>query len=589
VTESSGTGERASAHSAKLEVGAKFEASSGTPAPNGSETVPETQVSRPTGAPAEGATDNKIGARPDLMGRVGEKDFAKKDNVAFSASAGLEIANEVRITGDPASGAETPKDAREQADKSVSDAKTINNFYIGTNHGDIAALLQQATTASAPPGGKQPGDAGEARAKLWSFAQFVLSQDRISDLSYALALAALSGAPVSAVNRAAEDLGERLLPPAPASDSGEAKPAAIQVVTPRRIVLAELGCEFFSSPASSVEVELSTERVRFRDPGADQLLLRDAWLNLRLSVAWMGTFLRWLSDQGRSDDLELRLAAGRTAGFLATWDSSSAESILFHSWIAGRATDALGAALLAFAGTSKAAEANVEKRLVEWTEGEGGKTRIITASILASGAFGHASPDMAFRILASLVRQKRYLTLDLAAMGYAVWFASAASDLSIGSRVIMEVSKLRSVHDDKIIRKLTGYYFLLLTAALDSNDGDHDDCSEKLFLQVIGASGDALRTAAGLFNELLAPNIHAQAALERFRSICMYAFRANASAQSTFLRLAESMYAQGDDEARDTLRYWLAYWLEEVQEHSAAAGLALDTLIENFSNGALAT
>lgn len=493
---------------------------------------------------------------------------------------GRRVVNEFRA--DDQTAPDAPMDAKEEARQATAIYNITIENYVHSNTGIVAGQIAGDIHKE---GADRENRARTEPANLWSFGRFVLTQEKVSDLSYVLAVAALSGAPVAAVNQAADDLAARLIALTVVPDSKEAKPPGIiQIATPRRSILADLGCEISVGDVVDAD-EIPAARVRFSDAGAEQLL-RSAWLNLRLSVPWMAWFTDWLSALGRSRDLELRLAAGRTVGLLASWDLAAAEPILFNSWISGRAVDALGAGLMALVKANDNAKRYVEKRLLEWTEGQGGRNRIVAASLLAAGAFGHAQPDIAFRLLASLVRQRRYLTLDLAAMGYAVWFATAANDPAVGNRVIVEVSKLRSAHGDKIIRKLTGMYFLVLTAALDS-DGDDDDSSEQLFLEVVGAAPEALQLAATLFNELLAPNVHANAALERFKSICLYAFRGPPAAQRAFTALVESMHVQGDGDQRERLHYWLGYWLGEVHEHSAAAGAALGSLIERVNNGAV--
>ena len=564
----------------RLEIGAKAELSLGIAGASGA--GPAAVTAQPAANPA---ADTKPPPQAGQSKQPEEKNIEEKDIAGFDflnlVTQGLE-----KISGaddDTTEGAASG--SRKQIHELISKLKAtqlIFNFGVMGGRIDRSPINQPG---AADPDRPRPAKSSAKNENLWSFGRFVLSQERVPDLSYVLALAALAGAPLSTINRAAEDLAPRLASP-PRPDAKEAPAAiAIQVATPRRIILADLGCEMFSGPADDSD-EVPSERVRFTEAGAERLLLRDAWLNLRLSIPWMAPFLNWLSRIGHSGDLELRLVAGRTAGFLASWDAAAAESV-FNSWVSGRAVDALGAGLIALAGTSEAAKRNVEKRLLGWTEGQGGRNRIVAAALLASGALGHALPDVAFRTLASLVRQRRYLTLDLAAMGYAVWFATAEGDPSVGSRVIKEVSKLRAAGDDKVIMKLTGLYFLVLTSALESEDEEGDDTSsERLFLNVLAASPEAVRLAAGLFNELLAPNVHANAALQRFRSICFCAFRGGPAAESAFTALVESMHAQGDEDARERLHYWLEYWLEEVREHSVAAAAMLSALVEKISSGA---
>jgi len=505
---------------------------------------------------------------------------------------GLQAANEYLGWSEGSAAGQARKSTRNRARKAVSDERTVKIYigtYVGTSTGVVGGKIEgpinQRTSAAADNAETSKPDEGSGR--LWSFNRFILSQERVPDLGYILVLAALSGAPLSSVNRAADDLAERLLASQRLSESNNQGLPPIYIATPRRNLLVEVDCEIFTSTLGDSKAgERLVERVRFCEQGADQALLRDAWLNLRVSIPWMKSFLEWLSDQGRSADLELRLAAGRTAGFLATWDPAGAETILFDAWISGRALDALGAGLIALARTSEAAAQYVERCLIEWTEGQKGKDRIIAAALLATGAFGQAMPDVAFRLLASLVRQRRHLTLDLAAMGYVVWFAAAADDPRLGGRVIREISDLPSAHDDNIIRQLASAYFLLLTTVLDDDDDEEDDdLSESLFLDVLEASPEALKLAARMFNDVLAPNIYAKAALERFRLICFCGFRNGARRQQAFLTLADAMHEKGDEGERDTLHYWLDHWLNSIEEQSVGAGLALSSWLKKSSMG----
>jgi hypothetical protein len=548
--------------------------------------------------PSDPVSPDPRASRTD--GPVGEEDIKNiGDKIGDAVKLGLRAAQE--LTGGKIVNDESHRDsAKELARKRIDDGNHIYNFYFDAKAADndkqtsnvnigtyVNSIDQRGSDTST---GSQQSIGDEDAVGLWSFDRFVLAQKRVPDIGYVLAVAALSGAPLSSINRAADDLAQRLAATPLSAKPDKNDSPSIQIATPRRVLLAEIGCDVI--PRGSEESEdgySSAERVRFREQGTEQNLLRDAWLNLRLSIPWTAPFLTWLSEYGRSPDPEMRLAAGRTVGLMATWDASAAEAILFGPWVSGQALDAVGASLIALSGTSPAAAKRVEKRLIEWTEGREGKERIIAAALLACGAFGHAAPDTAFRLFASLVRQKRHLTLDLAAMGYAVSFAAAADEPQIGARVIEELSDLRKSQKDKIIQKLTGAYFLLLTAALDEDkegeDKGNDDSSETLFLDVIDASPKALQSAAQIFNELLAPNVHANTALERFRAICFCAFRKGARLQRTFLTLAEAMHAAGDEDQRDTLRYWLGHWSDDVDEVTVAVEARLSVWLENSKGG----
>jgi hypothetical protein len=581
---------------------------------SGSSLVPPSVDTTAPNTPKPGTSDaspanptSSYAAKPvpasqiDPMRRLDDADIATIGQIRELSKVGFQVAREFKreIREQPQAGfhaaqelkkGDVPDDAihggtKELARNARDQAEHINNYYGPVTIGVMGTVDQ---SASGVPATQAQSSLDEGTERLWSFDRFVLSQKRVPDLGYILALAALSGAPLSSINRAADDLAQRLVIPKQPSESEKRSDPEVQIATPRRILLAEVGCEIVpGSPQDSDEGYSSAERIRFREPGTEQVLLRDAWLNLRLSIPWIASFLTWLSDHGQATDSELRLAAGRTAGLLTTWDASATEGILFDAWVYSHGLDALGAGLIALTSTSASAARSVEKRLIEWTEGKEGKDKIIVAALLASGAFGRAAPDLAFHLLASLVRQKRHLTLDLAAMGYAVSFAAAADDPQIGGRVIRELSDLRKADDDKIIQKLTGAYFLLLTSVLDEGKKD-DDSSEILFLDVLDASPEALQLAARMFNELLAPNVHANVALDRFRSICFCAFRGGARRQQTFLALADAMHATGDEDERDTLRYWLDYWSDDIDELAVAARVTLNSWLENSERGGIA-
>lgn len=475
------------------------------------------------------------------------------------------------------------RNTKEQAREVKIVLKFYNHYYGPVVDKNIGGAVSGEASGSVNIGNTGPGadtttEVGKDAGEAWSFGHFILSQERVDDIGYVLALAALAGAPLSTVNRAADELVERLRM-LRVVDPEKPAPHPIEVCAPRTTVIAEIGCSIFTDQSDEPGGELPCQRAVFREPSEAQALLRHAWTSLRLSIAWMGVFLEWLSDQGRDRDLELRLAAGRTVGVLTTWDRPAAEGVLFESWTSGRALDALGAGLIALAGASNAHEKYVEDRLLRWIEGKDGRYKIVAAAMLANGAFGHAVPDLAFRVLSGLVCQRRHLTIDLAAMGYAVWFATAADEPQIGVRVIKEISTLRSENEDRLVRRLTGVFFLLLTAAIDG-EPDDEYVSERLFLDVLDSSPEALRLAAKLFNEVLAPSTLARPALDRFQSVCFCAISGELKHQRVLFALVESMQAQGDDDDRDTLTYWLSYWLDEIRERSIEVGRALETWLK---------
>lgn len=173
------------------------------------------------------------------------------------------------------------------------------------------------------------GAAVERQVEAW----FEEAGDDIEERAFRLALAALNGARYMAVQEAANDLAERLTPPAPPPDPDKPPlppPSPFARRLGRRLEKAQAHLEWVPEPGSSLPGS-RIEVVRLDDDAYPAALLRYVWCeydNLRQEL------LNWLSDyatsKGRTGEVRTRAAAA--IGALASYDVATIRDRVLIPW-----------------------------------------------------------------------------------------------------------------------------------------------------------------------------------------------------------------------------------------------------------------
>ena len=240
--------------------------------------------------------------------------------------------------------------------------------------------------------------------------------DDIEERAFRLALAAFNGARYMAVRGAAQDLTERLTPPAPPPDPDQPPPPPPSPFARRRssrLERARAHLEWTPEPGSTLPGS-QIEIVRFDDPAYPDALLHYVWTeydNLR------GPILEWLSDYVTARTSDMRTRAAASIGALAKYDLVTIRDAVFRRWVAAderiyRA--ALGKALGVLVWSDERAP-DVLALLDEW--GKHKDLRFRWAAARAFGEVGLRYPRQAMEqwraSLVSAEQQVQQRTLDL--------------------------------------------------------------------------------------------------------------------------------------------------------------------------------
>jgi hypothetical protein len=301
----------------------------------------------------------------------------------------------------------------------------------------------------------------------WPHAGFAATGGSPRQLSFLIALGAMSGESAGQIEAAAADLQRRLESRAPArtpaKDSADAPPFALDVSTPRSQLLQRFRAR------ATTDVASMAERLDFEDPADGPRVVWHAMVEIGGDL---GADVRaWLQDLGEAPETEVRAAAGRTCGALALNDFTGIRR-LFEAWRAATTADpldaldaALGVAERAAAGRSRVAD--YVRELSERADYDD----VFAMGVLAGGEFAQANPTAGFELLQRLISTPREDTLFFALRACIAWLAIGQEKPALAGRVWVELAKTGSDKTDVSKWRRAWLLTSLLATACQRGDG----------------------------------------------------------------------------------------------------------------------
>ena len=438
--------------------------------------------------------------------------------------------------------------ARGSADERIKIVFQIVQGDVGTFFSDVRG--------DANIGGQPDGPGAQSDAVGWAFADFTIAREGIgdaalTDLSYVLALASLSGVPRHVAESAADTLINRMID----GLLGDERSQGLTVATRRSALRAAVGCSY---DVVTLEPGRQREELTFQNPGDDLKLLIHAHSDLRLSRPWVPILFDWMRRLGKSDSVEKRIAAGRAAGALASLDFSLGKREFFDHWTDGAAIDALDTALT-FLMEAPGCQRDAEDMIRSWAGEERFKHRRRTVALLAGGALGQSHPDLAFASLAVLMKHRKWTLTWLAYYAYVILFFS--QNAAHAERTLTELKRLRQDFDDPRGKSAVDLLFLALT---EEHWQSRDGAARRSFMQVLGRSPDATSVAADLLNQQMFLSPRALWATQRLEQFLRAGATPQSDTRQAVIGLCHDMYRRGDADQRERLVYWLSHWSQDL-------------------------